>query len=71
MGKSITVLQKKKGRGRPATGHDPLTAVRMPKELRMAIDEWAGRQDDQPNYSQAIRRLLRSHPELKRYLPDK
>jgi predicted DNA-binding protein len=40
--KSIKVIPKKKrGRGRPATGRDPVTAVRLPDELRAAVDKWA------------------------------
>jgi len=40
--KSIKVIPKKKrGRGRPSTGRDPVTAVRLPDELRAAVDKWA------------------------------
>jgi predicted DNA-binding protein len=40
--KSIKVIPKKKrGRGRPATGRYPVTAVRLPDELRAAVDKWA------------------------------
>jgi hypothetical protein len=56
MAKSITVVRKK--RGRPATGQDPVTAIRLSPELRARIDTWAARQDDEPPRSVAIRRLI-------------
>jgi predicted DNA-binding protein len=37
--KSIEVIPKK--RGRPATGKDPLIAVRLPRKLINALDKWA------------------------------
>jgi hypothetical protein len=57
MAKSNKVVRKK-GRGRPATGRDPVTAIRLSQELRETVDEWADRQDDQPGRSEAIRRLV-------------
>jgi hypothetical protein len=54
MAKSIKVNQKK--RGRPATGRDPVSAVRLPTELTTAVDKWA--EDHQANRSEAIRRLV-------------
>jgi hypothetical protein len=57
MAKSNKVVPKK-GRGRPATGRDPVTAIRLSQELRETVDEWADRQDDQPGRSEAIRRLV-------------
>jgi hypothetical protein len=56
MAKSIPVVRKK--RGRPATGQDPVTAIRLPPELRAAIDAWAEKQDDKPARSVAIRRMI-------------
>jgi hypothetical protein len=44
--------------GRPATGQDPVTAIRLSKELRGTVDKWAASQDDQPSRSEAIRRLV-------------
>ena len=44
--------------GRPATGQDPVTAIRLSKELRETVDMWANMQADQPGRSEAIRRLL-------------
>ena len=57
MGKSNKVIPKKK-RGRPATGKDPLTALRLPPDLTKAIEKWAVDQPDEPNRSEAIRRLV-------------
>jgi metal-responsive CopG/Arc/MetJ family transcriptional regulator len=52
---SIAVVRKK--RGRPATGQDPVTAIRLSPELRSTIDDWRRKQPDQPSRSEAIRRL--------------
>jgi hypothetical protein len=57
MAKSNKVVPKK-GRGRPATGRDPVTAIRLSKELRETVDRWADKQDDTPGRSEAIRRLV-------------
>jgi ribosome-binding protein aMBF1 (putative translation factor) len=47
-----------KRRGRPATGHDPVLAVRLSPTLKAKIDNWARQEGDQPSRSEAIRRLL-------------
>jgi ribosome-binding protein aMBF1 (putative translation factor) len=47
-----------KRRGRPATGHDPVSAMRLSPTLKAKIDNWARQEDDQPSRSEAIRRLL-------------
>jgi hypothetical protein len=57
MAKSNKVIPKK-GRGRPATGRDPVTAIRLSAELRATVDKWAAKQDDAPGRSEAIRRLV-------------
>jgi hypothetical protein len=44
--------------GRPATGQDPVTAIRLSKEMRAAVDAWATSEADKPVRSEAIRRLL-------------
>jgi hypothetical protein len=44
--------------GRPATGQDPVTAIRLSKQLRADVDAWAAKQDDEPGRSEAIRRLV-------------
>jgi hypothetical protein len=54
MAKSIKVNQKK--RGRPATGRDPVSAVRLPAELTAAVDQWG--EAHEANRSEAIRRLV-------------
>ena len=56
MAKSIAVVRKK--RGRPATGQDPVTAIRLSPELRGRLDDWRGLQDGRPSRSEAIRRLI-------------
>jgi len=56
MSKSIKVVPKK--RGRPATGRDPVTAIRLSPGLRQIIDDWRRDQLDVPSRSEAIRRLV-------------
>jgi hypothetical protein len=51
------VLPKRK-RGRPATGRDPVSAIRLSPALRSAIESWAKQQDDKPSRSEAIRQLV-------------
>ena len=55
---SRTVLPKPNTGGRPATGRDPVTAIRLSEEFRAAVDKWAAKQDDKPPRSEAIRRLV-------------
>jgi hypothetical protein len=55
MRESIKVRSKRKP-GRPATGKDPLFAVRMPVELMASVEAWAKR--DELTRSEAIRRLI-------------
>jgi len=43
-------------RGRPATGRDPVVAVRLPRELIAAIDGWGAANGI--GRSEAIRRLV-------------
>jgi len=57
MAKSNKVVPKKR-RGRPATGRDPVTAIRLSKEMRAKVDQWAEEQADEPGRSEAIRRLV-------------
>jgi hypothetical protein len=57
MKKSIAVKQKKRGRGRPATGRDPFYGVRVPDEIMVRVDEW-GKEHAVESRSEAIRRLL-------------
>jgi hypothetical protein len=51
------VLPKRK-RGRPATGKDPVSAIRLSLPLKAAIDNWAKQQPDKPSRSEAIRQLV-------------
>jgi len=44
--------------GRPATGQDPVSAIRLSADIRESIDTWAARQPDKPSRSEAIRRLV-------------
>jgi hypothetical protein len=55
MAKSISVKRKK--RGRPATGTDPLVGIRLSPALISTIDAWAKRQGA-ASRSDAIRRLI-------------
>ena len=55
MAKSITVNAKR--RGRPATGQDPVSAVRLPADLTEEIDSWATKNNAETR-SEAIRRLV-------------
>jgi hypothetical protein len=48
----------KKRRGRPATGQGLQIGTRWPEETVGAIDAWAVAQGDEPNRSEAIRRLV-------------
>lgn len=57
MAKENKVLLKKT-RGRPATGRDPVTALRLPDALTKSVEVWASQQADAPNRSEALRRLV-------------
>jgi hypothetical protein len=56
MAKSINVKRKKPGRGRPATGTEPLYGVRIPDDLMGRIEKWAAQ--NSASRSEAIRRLV-------------
>jgi predicted DNA-binding protein len=51
------VVPKRKP-GRPATGRDPVTAIRLSPEIRARLDNWRRQQEDLPSRSEAIRRLV-------------
>jgi len=53
---ATSIAVKRKKRGRPATGVDPLVGVRIPKETIAEIDAWARSNDT--TRSEAIRRLV-------------
>jgi hypothetical protein len=42
--KAISVTQKKSGRGRPATGHDPVMTIRLSVHMRREIERLAKRE---------------------------
>jgi hypothetical protein len=50
-----TVILKKKGR--PATGQDPISSIRLPADLTQAIDKWA-EGNRAGSRSEAMRRLI-------------
>jgi hypothetical protein len=52
------VAQKKRGRGRPATGQDPHISLRLSVETIAAAEAWAAQQPDKPTRSEALRRLI-------------
>ena len=54
---SNKVILKKKV-GRPATGNDPVRAIRLSDEFLAEVDDWAAKQEDEPGRSEAIRRLV-------------
>ena len=54
--KSIPVNVKKRGRGRPATGTDPVVAVRLPPHVLAQVDRWAA--DKGYTRSEAIRDMV-------------
>jgi hypothetical protein len=58
MAKSRTVLPKPNKGGRPATGRNPVRAIRLSDEFLAAVDAWSSKQDDAPGRSEAIRRLV-------------
>jgi len=53
-GKQSKVMSKRKP-GRPATGKDPLIALRVPAGTIHAIDKWGG---ERVSRSEAIRTLI-------------
>jgi len=55
---SKTIGGKRPGAGRPATGADPVTAIRLSPDIRARVDVWAAAQADAPSRSEAIRRLV-------------
>src|SRR5258707_2719984 len=49
-------MRRRKKRGRPTTGREPMMTFRMPVDLRKAVDRWAARKD--ATRSEAIRALI-------------
>ena len=56
MVKSKKVVPKR-GPGRPATGRDPVTAIRLDHDVRVRLDEWA-KENGLNSRSEAIRQLV-------------
>lgn len=52
----VSIKDKPKKRGRPATGKDPLVGVRMPPELTEQIDAWA--EKNEHSRASAIRHFV-------------
>ncbi len=66
--KSISVPQKKAGR--PATGKTPRVGVRIPDDIRQALEVYAAENSEgELNVSEAIRELLTDALREKGYLP--
>jgi hypothetical protein len=49
---------KRPGSGRKPTGVDPARTIRLSDEFIATVDGWAAQQNDAPNRSEAIRRLV-------------
>jgi hypothetical protein len=58
MAMSKKVIPKRKKPGRPATGNDPVRAIRLSDGFLAEVDAWAAQQEDEPGRSEAIRRLV-------------
>jgi hypothetical protein len=54
---SISVKPKKRGRGRPATGRDPIIGLRLPKAETAKLDKWA--KANGYTRSEAIRAMIK------------
>jgi hypothetical protein len=59
MKKSISAKQKKRGRGRPATGVTPMVGLRMPPEMRAQVEKLARK--DGITLSKAILQIIEKH----------
>jgi hypothetical protein len=76
MSESKVVIPKPNKGGRPATGRDPVRAIRLSDEFLAQVDYWATKQDDDPGRSEAIRRLVElglkgaPRPAARRWTPD-
>jgi len=57
----------KKKRGRPATGQDAVTSIRLSPDFRDALDRWSRLQPDKPSRSEAIRRIVERSISRKRW----
>jgi hypothetical protein len=57
MGASISNIGKKRGRGRPFVGAEPVMVRLLPGQAA-AVDRWRKAQSDKPGRPEAIRRLI-------------
>jgi metal-responsive CopG/Arc/MetJ family transcriptional regulator len=57
MARSISVDEKKRGRGRPRTGEQPALSARVPKEVLARVDQWA--EANECTRSEAVAALLK------------
>src|SRR5580765_5603223 len=64
-GKKKNVEPKKRRPGRPATGRDPIYALRAPPELMRRVDKLAEADPDKPNRSEMLRRLIELAAQIK------
>lgn len=55
--KSINNIEKRKGRGRPATDATPILVRMLPDQVE-ALDNWIAKQGDDLGRPEAIRRLV-------------
>jgi hypothetical protein len=53
-----SVTKRKKTRGAPAAGADPLIGLRLEPEALARVDRWAASQKDAPSRAEAVRRLV-------------
>jgi hypothetical protein len=59
MAKPIIAIRKKRGRGRPPTGKAlPSITLRIGRDKLAEVDRWAKQQPDNPDRSEALRRLV-------------
>ena len=57
---AIDVVRKKGRRGRPATGHDPVTSIRLSDETRARMDRVLSRDESRADLvREAVERELR------------
>jgi hypothetical protein len=58
MRRQYVIPEKKRGRGRPATGKGTPIMLRLQPEPLAQLDAWIRDQDDSPSRPEAVRRLL-------------
>ena len=68
----VSISVKPKRRGRPATGRNPITGVRLAPELTQAVEAWiAAQPDPKPSRSEAVRLALTDWLTGLGYLPHR